>query len=89
MKLTMREWAELDAIAWFMQSPVCQKQGIIQKRGRHASTTALAQRGLVRWKSAGRMFITRHGRAALATKTRRFLDYARKIAERDYPADEA
>lgn len=87
MKLTMREWAELDAGARMTETArkmglrSHQLSGRWQREGEPARLTKL---GLIRWTSKNRVTTTRKGFALLATKSKRFLFRAQQIAERDY-----
>jgi hypothetical protein len=87
IKLSMRAWAELDAVAWFMQGEQARLFGHATHCGAIPEHAELKQIGLIRFTSKHRMRVTRKGFAALATKSKRFLARAGKIAQRDYAAD--
>lgn len=84
MKLTMRQWAELDACAGVTRSMKGRPHQLLGYWRTHGAGATLARLGLTRWPSANRVTVTRKGFAALASKSKRFLERAHRIAERDY-----
>ena len=93
-KLTMAEWHELACCA--EASAVARRLG--SRDGSHhlhkswqtdGETGRLTKLGLIRWPSANRATVTRKGLAALKTRSRKFLDYADRLAWRAYQREQA